>query len=68
MLLGSKVQIVDAIFSKTRLEQSVLNRLSSTMTNTLTSKKNTLCYNLDLLNYDANFSSLGRLLTSLANV
>ena len=68
MLLGSKVQIVGSIFSKARLEQTVLKRFSSTMTNTLTSKKNMLCCNLDLLNYDANFSSVGKFLTSLANI
>lgn len=50
------------------LEQTVLNRLSSTVTNTLSRKNNNLCYNLDLLNDDANFSRRGQFLTYLANV
>lgn len=50
------------------LEQTVLNRLSSTVTNTLSRKNNNLCYNLDLLNDDVNFSRVGQFLTYLAKV
>ena len=68
MLLGSKVQIDASLFSQMRREPAVLNSLSSSMTNVLSSGNNKLCYNLDLVNYDASFLSTGELLTYLAKV
>lgn len=66
--LGSKVQTEDSIVSKMGLEQTVLNGLSSTVTNTLSRKNTNLCYNLDLLNDDVTFSRIGQFLTYLAKV